>query len=244
MSRKAFPFILTNAIALALFCGESTAQQSGGEAGRDEYSGKAITSQKMAFDMVKTRNRNVPRPGEAAPDAQLYSLTKKENVTISSLYRDKPVVLLITSWTCDVFRESFGGLVSLAAEYEEDVNFAMIYIREAHPATTEMRDYSRVPDPRSDEERKRAAQQCARQMRIPFEILVDPVSDPVATRWGAWPVRLFVIDTNGIVSYSGRQGPWGYRPYEGFVHGPEEVAKEDPDFSSGSLEEWLCRRFP
>lgn len=38
------------------------------------------------------------------------------------------------------------------------------------------------------------------------------MDDRVATRWSAWPERLFAISASGEVVYVGAQGPWGFWP--------------------------------
>ena len=57
--------------------------------------------------------------------------------------------------------------------------------------------------------------------------MVDAVDDRVAARWGGIPARLFVIGTDGKVLYAGRQGPWGFRPTQDFVHGDNRVPFTD-----------------
>lgn len=49
-------------------------------------------------------------------------------------------------------------------------------------------------------------------LRFPFPVAVDTMDDAVAERWSGWPERLFVIDAEGVVRYTGEQGPWGFWP--------------------------------
>lgn len=72
-------------------------------------------------------------------------------------------------------------------------------------------------------------------LRFPFTVLVDDMDDSVAIRWSAWPERLFVIDAEGFVRYTGEQGPFGFWPLR--AH-PPGVVKEG--FSPGEpLDEFL-----
>ncbi len=206
----------------------------------DEYSGKTIKAGDMAYKLINHRIKHSPRVGMRAPEFRLYSIQRKEFVTLESLRREKDVVLLFSSWTCNVFMESALGLSSLASEFKDSANFVFVYIREAHPGNG---GFGEILDPRSDEERIQAAQRFKNQVRLPFEILVDPHKDPMATRWAAWPVRVYVVDTNGIVIYSGAQGPWSYRPYEGFLHGDGSWDDIDQGFNEDTLESFLRSRF-
>lgn len=210
----------------------------------DGFSGRTVRDKDMAASMMALRQPNAPRPGEIAPPFRLFSLTKNEEVDLASLHQDKPVVLYFASWGCDIFRESLAGVMELYLRYQGDVDFVLVYIREAHPRGGYGETLGRVSDPRTNDERQRIARRCREQLRIPFEVLVDDIDDPVATRWAGWPVRIFVIGKDGRVAYSGAQGPWGYKPYRGYVHGDGDRIGWDLQFSEGSLEEYLEKSFP
>ncbi len=206
----------------------------------DEFSGKTIKMGGMAGKLIHSRLRHSPRVGETAPDFQLYSLKRKEFTTLSALRSKKPVVLIFSSWTCNVFMESTIGLAELAREFEDRVEFVFVYIREAHPGAG---GFENIPDPLNDEERLEAARKFKAQTRFPIEILVDTHNDATATRWAAWPLRVYAVDTNGVVIYSGAQGPWGYRPYEGFLHGDGRWGDADLGFNKDTLESFLTKRY-
>ncbi len=206
---------------------------------RDAFSGRTVTDKQMAQTMMALRQGNAPRVGERAPAFDLYSLSRERHVNLRTLLGGKPVVLIFASWGCDVFRESLGGLIGLHTEYQSDVDFVMIYTREVHALDGFGGDLGRVADPKSDLERREVARRCRQQLRLPFEILVDSIDDPTATRWAAMPTRLFVLDPQGTVIYAGAHGPWGYLPYRGYVHGDGSRSGWDLQFSEGSLEEFL-----
>lgn len=211
---------------------------------QDSYSGKTVTHETMAWDLVAKRQPNAPLPGEPAPDFTLTTADGRHHVRLLDLARDKPVVMILSSWGCDIFRESLAGLHSLYTTYHDHAHFVMVYLREAHPLDSGFaRELGRVIDPKTSRDRAAVALRCREQLRLPFLMLVDPIEDPIATRWAAWPVRLFVVDTDGSVSYAGAQGPWGYRPYRGFLHGEGPLSQDVDRFSMESLEEFLERRF-
>ena len=211
---------------------------------RDTYSGKVVTDWDMAFQMIESRQSNGPRVGEIAPPFALEVLgDRNRKQSLRELHQRKPVVLIFSSWGCDIFRESLGGLQALYSEYHDRAEFAMVYIREAHPSNGFGSTLGRVRDKNTIQDRRATAEQCRRQLRLPFPILIDPIDDPVATRWAAFPIRVFVIDTNGLVIFAGPQGPWGYRPYRGYQHGDGRLAGWDLQFSSETLEEFLETHF-
>ncbi|NNE93370.1 MAG: hypothetical protein HKN23_17130 [Verrucomicrobiales bacterium] len=65
---------------------------------------------------------------------------------------------------------------------------------------------------------------------------VKPVS------WGGWPIRLFVIDTDGTVIYASPNGPWGFRPTEGSIHGDGNLFGADRAYDQMSLDSFLDRK--
>ena len=67
-------------------------------------------------------------------------------------------------------------------------------------------------------------------LRLPFPVVVDTMDDAVAQRWSGWPERLFVIDVDGTVVYTGEQGPWGFWPR---ADSPPFGRGEDPGHAHG-----------
>lgn len=192
---------------------------------------------------MEHRQVNAPLVGETAPPFQLITADGKRTVKLSDLHEKTPVVLIFTSWGCDIFRQSLDGLESLHEQYCDRIDFRMIYIREAHPYDGFGAHLGRTFDAKTTADRMTTALDCHKQLRLPFPILIDPIDDPATTRWGAWPVRIYVIGTNGKVEFAGPQGPWGYRPYRGFVHGNGTLSGRDLRYSQASLEEFLELRF-
>ena len=116
--------------------------------------------------------------------------------------------------------------------FKHQVEFLLVYIREAHPTDGWAVDsgWSIIADARDIDERKAAAHQACEMLSFPFTVLIDEMDDRVAERWSAWPERLFVVSTEGRIVYVGEQGPWGFWPRadsepfgwgmdEGFPHG-------------------------
>ena len=72
-----------------------------------------------------------------------------------------------------------------------------------------------VEDPVSLAERKEVAQVCMTKMALePMPALVDGVDDAVNHAYAAWPDRLYLIGKDGMVTYRGAPGPFGFKPDE------------------------------
>jgi Iodothyronine deiodinase len=112
-----------------------------------------------------------------------------------------------------------GELEELHERHGADVAFFIVYIREAHPEDGWVLEDNRderieLVDPVSLEERAAAADACALRLRTTIPILLDDVDDAVASAYGGWPDRLYLIGRDGTVAFQGGRGPDGFRPDE------------------------------
>ena len=103
--------------------------------------------------------------------------------------------------------------------HRDRVDFAVVYIREAHPeegwVVTPNRDEGiLVNDPTTDDERHEVAAACAIQMKIAMPVVVDKIDDEIASAYGALPDRLYLIGQGGRVVFQGEPGPFGFKPPE------------------------------
>lgn len=97
----------------------------------------------------------------------------------------------------------------------DEVAFFVVYIKEAHPEDGWVLDRNRragvrIADPASAEERVAVAETCALRLRIPMPVLIDGMDNAVASAYGAWPDRLYLIGRDGRVAFRGEPGPFGF----------------------------------
>lgn len=119
------------------------------------------------------------------------------------------------------------SLGQLYKKYQDDVEFAMIYIREAHPLdgwtfgkgimAGMIHSYAPhakidIQDPRTMEERRQIASYCQAQLQYGFTSYVDEMDDRVNILYAAQPTRLYLIGLDGKVVYAGGGGPMGFKP--------------------------------
>jgi|TARA_B100000315_G_scaffold149774_1_gene138481 hypothetical protein len=106
-------------------------------------------------------------------------------------------------------------LNELYARYKNQVQFYIVYIREAHP-----HDGWRVPnnlieninyyEPTTDEERTEVASACQIGLDLQMPMLVDSIDNDVDNKYVGLPMRLFLVDADGKVAYAGDKGPFGW----------------------------------
>lgn len=112
-----------------------------------------------------------------------------------------------------------GALEDLHRRYGDQVAFFVVYIKEAHPEDgwvqgRNRRAGVRLSDPTSDEQRAEIAQTCALRLKIGMPVLIDGIDNTVASAYGGWPDRLYLIGRNGCIAFQGGDGPFGFRPSE------------------------------
>ena len=102
-------------------------------------------------------------------------------------------------------------------QHRGEVEFVVVYIREAHPENGWVISMNREQDiafndPTSNNERLVAASSCALRLKITMPVVVDDIDDKIASAYGALPDRLYLIAKGGRVAYQGAPGPWGFDP--------------------------------
>jgi Iodothyronine deiodinase len=107
----------------------------------------------------------------------------------------------------------------LAERYRDRVSFLAIYIREAHPEDgwvlpENRRSGVRVREPVTGDERLKVATTCATKLRMQMPMAVDRLDNAVASAYGGWPDRLYLVRRDGKIAYQSGEGPFGFKPAE------------------------------
>ena len=105
----------------------------------------------------------------------------------------------------------------LAEEYGHVATFAFVYIREAHPSD-EWQKPENVEEgivheqPRTLAARLELAGTLVDRFGIRTPTLVDDLGDTASACYAAWPARVYVIETDGEISFKSGVGPRGFQP--------------------------------
>jgi hypothetical protein len=120
-----------------------------------------------------------------------------------------------------------GSLRKLYLRHREQVQFLMVYIREAHPRdgwwlgggvvgvvskVVGLRAATDVHDPQTLEARRAVAGRCEDSLQYDVPTYVDEMDDAVNEAYAAWPTRLYLVGLDGRVVYAGGLGPFGFSP--------------------------------
>ena len=100
-------------------------------------------------------------------------------------------------------------------EYKDDVQFLMVYIREAHAIdSTSPSSFLAIEDPIDFLERQEVCTACVDDLNIPIPAIIDHLDDRVNKAYAAHPDRMYLVGKNGKIAYAGARGPSGFKPDE------------------------------
>jgi len=104
-------------------------------------------------------------------------------------------------------------------DYKNDVEFFLVYIREAHPTDgrqsgANLRQKILVKQPTTYVERVAVAKTMCSKLDLKMPPLIDHLDDKVNRAYGAEPDRLYLVGRDGKIAYQGARGPFGFRPAE------------------------------
>ena len=107
----------------------------------------------------------------------------------------------------------------MAGRYRGRAAFLLVYIREAHPEEGWILPENRrsgvaVHEPTTVDERLAVASSCAAKLHVDMPTVVDGIDSAVASAYGGWPDRLYLVGADGRIAFQGGEGPFGFKPDE------------------------------
>ena len=69
-------------------------------------------------------------------------------------------------------------------------------------------------EPTTVEARVEVASTCAAKLDVQMPTVIDGIDNAVASAYGGWPDRLYLVGRDGRVAYQGGEGPFGFKPEE------------------------------
>ena len=72
------------------------------------------------------------------------------------------------------------------------------------------RDGIRINQHTTYEERQAVAEMCTTDLQITVPAIIDKIDNAVSIAYGGFPDRIYVIDSDGIVRFKTRHGPFGW----------------------------------
>lgn len=131
-----------------------------------------------------------PKPGSKAPNPSVETATGQSRKLLE--FEGKFLVLEMGSLTCPLFQGRRNGMTDLVQRHE-DVSFAVLYVREAHPGQN-------TPAHQTMADK----QACARSLAESEgrQVLVDDLNGSAHEAFGGYPNSVFIINRSGCVVYA------------------------------------------
>jgi thiol-disulfide isomerase/thioredoxin len=164
------------------------------------------------------RSEDTLKVGDGAPNFILPLASGEGDVTLAKFLDGKPTVLVFGSLTCPPFRSRMLQFDPIYQKYADEVNFLMVYTREAHPESTiyvnrEGEEVLEKIEQTDDlEERMDHARVCGPTLKFKFPTVVDKEDNAVNEAYAGWPSRFVVVGADMRVAYDGGPGPSGFQP--------------------------------
>ncbi|MDH5750565.1 MAG: redoxin domain-containing protein [Rhodospirillales bacterium] len=133
-----------------------------------------------------------PAAGEQLKDFPLTDLETGTQVKLSD-FHGKWVVLETASSTCSMYTKNIGEMEAMAAEFP-DVEFVVVYVREAHPG-------ERLHQHRNMDEKIKAAKLLKPRYGEYRRVLVDSHGGDFHRAYGSMPNVLYIIRPDGTVHF-------------------------------------------
>ena len=127
------------------------------------------------------------------PDSTAYTTDGRE-IELRSMWRQQPLVLETGIRSCPIYWKSETSMSALAETYRDDVTFAVLYTREAHPGLLARPHVTRA-------EKLVQAQALDKVKVLGRPVLVDALDGSLHRRLGGGPNSVFVIGTDGVVAH-------------------------------------------
>lgn len=107
----------------------------------------------------------------------------------------------------------------MAKRYGNEVEFLLVYVREAHPTdgwqvARNEKEGVLLESAKTYEQKDEHATSCARTLGITFTTLVDGMDNAVEQAYTAWPDRYYLIGKDGKIVAKGAPGPAGFKAPE------------------------------
>ena len=104
-------------------------------------------------------------------------------------------------------------------QYRDRANFYVVYIEEAHPidlwqVDSNQRDGVLFASARTSEDRVDTASLCVVRLAIKMPALVDDIDNTTERAYTGWPDRLYIVGTDGRITYKSAPGPYGFSTSE------------------------------
>lgn len=154
------------------------------------YAYKHVSSDILSEDMQF--GKNAPKPGNRMPEFDLPAVDGGRLRT--SDLSGRPALLITGSFTCPMTAGSNPILKALHTRFGSEIEFVMVYVREAHPG--EHRDQAATAA-----DKTKAAQALKERDGLPWRVIVDDPEGSLHRELDEKPNAAYLADRNGTIVF-------------------------------------------
>ena len=160
---------------------------------------------------IPTFDETGVQPGDQVDSLQLQKLDSKQ-VDLALSWRDRPVLLVLSSISCPVSRDNCAAVDRIAKKFAGQIHVVVIYTIEAHPVDAvspysdrpwlterNARDRVLVKEPKKIDERIQLAKDYRELKSIKATMVVDAMDDRAWKHIGPGPNTAVFVDNGGQV---------------------------------------------
>ena len=87
--------------------------------------------------------------------------------------------------------------------WKDEVNFLVVYIREAHPFPrgSKKKGKTVIPEPLDLAEREEHGSFCVKDLALSIPMVLDGMDNKVGEAYAGWPDRIYVLDAKGTIRF-------------------------------------------
>lgn len=165
--------------------------------------------------------------GETAPDFSLPSVQAGPAITRSEFQQGRPMVLILGSFSCDLFCKRIPELRRLYDENHHRAAFLFVNVTEAGhqvPGLEFLAEGGFANDRTPLDERRAKVQRAINHLKWPIPTVIDAPTVKAENLYQAFPLRLVAIDAEGRIAMDlGRvvlSRPWDLEALEDWLDRP------------------------
>jgi hypothetical protein len=133
-----------------------------------------------------------------APDFALPRVGEGPLVRLGALRAQKPVVLIFSSFTCDVFCDRLADLESFYQRYRDRTEFLLVVVKEANHSIPGLEFLLKAENP-TPVQRRRLLARALELKKVTIPTVMDDENRTVEKTYFGWPYRVVVVDADGKI---------------------------------------------
>ena len=157
----------------------------------DNYRYKRFTTRLLFRDL--RFGKESASPGDAIPPFELLT-TEGDRLLNGDIFGAKPVLFIFGSMTCPMTASAAPSVQNLYEEFGDQVDFIMLYVREAHPGEL-------IQQAETMQEKLAHAQALQKLYDIDWPVAADGINGDLHRALDPKPNSAFLVSSEGIILF-------------------------------------------